>query len=70
VKLYVTYGFGYSQRNCYSVVEGEDVVDCMKQITEVTDGVYAFSYYEDEFRHQPERYGLTEIPLQRATKDE
>src|SRR5574341_1275762 len=69
-KLYVTYGNGYAQRNCYSIVEGETELDCYRQIDEICGRHYAFSYRPDDFEDregkpgQVARWGLIEIPLQ------
>lgn len=68
VRLYVTYGYGYDQRNNYSVVEGESYLLCQQTITATCGSAYAFSYTEADFRGQAERYGLTEIPLQPQTR--
>lgn len=64
MKMYVTYGCGYEQRDGYSVVEGYDVLDCIQKVQATCGRDYAFAYIEDEFAGQPERYGLHEIPLQ------
>lgn len=68
MKVYVTYGFGSNLANCYSMVEGEDVSACYAEIDRVTDGKYAFVYDEENFKDQPEKYGLTEVPLQQQVK--
>jgi hypothetical protein len=70
MKLYITYGFGYDQRNNYSVVEGVDEYEIYEQIDAVTGGKYAFAYDEEGFEGQVESYGLTEIPLQAQTRSE
>jgi hypothetical protein len=67
IKLFVTYGNGYKQRNSYSVVEGETLKDCYEQIDKATNGKYAFTYDTESFAGQIEKYGLTEIPLQAQT---
>ena len=67
-KFYVTYGFGYKQRNCYSVIEADDYDAAIQQADSVTQGHYAFLYDEHRFKGQAERYGLTEIPLQKQEK--
>lgn len=64
MKLYVTYGSGYKQRNCYSIVEAESMAECQRIVNDVTRGQYAFYYTEERFAGQVEEYGLTEIPLQ------
>ena len=69
MKLYVTYGNGYDQRKCYSIVEGKDTIDCMKKVQAVCGRHYAFTYTEAQFKGQPEKYELREIPLQAQTKD-
>lgn len=63
MKLYVTYGCGTDKNRGYSVVEGEDIIDCMKQVSEACGPRYAFTYREDEFAGQVERWGLRELPL-------
>lgn len=68
-RLYVTYGMGYLQRNCYSVVEGTDELACMDEIQRVCGPDYAFSYREEEFAGQPERHGLRQIRLQPQVPD-
>lgn len=66
--LFVTYGNGYQQAQNFSRVEAESFEACMAEIARVTEGAYAFSYTEDQFQGQPEKYGLTEIPLQKQTR--
>ncbi len=63
-KLFITYGNGSNLRNNYSVVEGEDYSACRAIADEVTGGKFAFDYPEEAFRGQPEKYSLTEVPLQ------
>lgn len=70
MKLYVTYGNGYAQRDNYSVVEGDDISECMQKIVAGTRNRYAFSYDEEGFKGQPEKYGLTEIPLQPQCRED
>lgn len=67
MRLYVTYGCGSDQRDCYSVVEGKDVIECMDEIQRVCGRDYAFTYNEEEFAGQVERYGYHEIPLHAQT---
>ena len=62
--LYVTYGYGSNLRNNYSRVEGKDTSDCYEQIERVCGDAYAFTYTEERFEGQPDKYGLTEVPLQ------
>ncbi len=64
MKLFVTYGYGSNLRDCYSVVEGVDALECQNKIDEVCGEAYAFSYSEEDFADQAARYGLTEVPLQ------
>lgn len=64
VSLYVTYGYGTRLRNKYSKVSGETTVECYDKIDKATGGKYAFVYFENDFNDQPEKYGLTEVPLQ------
>lgn len=70
MKLYVTYGNGYDQRHCYSIVEGVDIIDCMTQVQRICGPRYAFTYTEEDFVGQVERYDLTLIPLQPQTRCE
>ena len=63
-KYYVTYGNGTHQANNYSVVEAEDYGEARLTVDNVTKGLFAFMYDEEEFAGQAEQYGLTEIPLQ------
>ena len=70
MKLYVTYGGGYDQRDCYSVVEGASMDECRRTVNDVTGGRYAFYYTEDRFAGQPEQYGLRLIPLQPQTRED
>ncbi len=69
MKLYVTYGFGSNLRNCYSVVEANNIPMAYDIIHEVCGPDYAFAYTEDHFAGQVEKYGLTEVPLQAQTKE-
>lgn len=64
MKLFITYGCGSNLCNCYSVVEGKDYSECRAHADEVTEGKFAFGYSEEKFKGQPEKYGLTEVPLQ------
>lgn len=66
MKLFVTYGNASPVPNNYSVVEGDSIAACYKEINEVTQGLYAFAYTEEDFVGQVDRYGLTQIPLQMA----
>lgn len=70
MKLYVTYGQGYEQHNCYSVVEAASIEACRRIVNDVTKGRYAFYYTEENFAGQVERWGLREIPLQPQTREE
>ena len=63
MKIYITYAFGSDKRNCYSIVEGADYAEARKKAYEATNGKYAFSYDEEEFKGQIERFDLHEIEL-------
>ena len=69
MKLYVTYGFGSNLKNCYSIVEGQDIPDCYATIQKVCGVNYAFAYTEERFAGQVERYDLVEVPLQAQIKE-
>lgn len=64
-KFYVTYGCNSDQANNYSVVEAEDIGAARQQAFDVCGQKWAFIYDEEAFigAKQPERYGLTEVPL-------
>ena len=64
MKLFITYGCGSNLRNCYAVVEGENYKECRAHADLITEGKFAFDYSEEQFKGQPEKYGLTEVPLQ------
>jgi hypothetical protein len=64
MKIYVTYGYGSNLRDNYSVVEGQNEMECYNKIGAICNGAYSFSYKEEEFEGQAEKYGLTEVPLQ------
>ena len=68
-RRYVTYGWGYAQRNNYSVVDAPTYLEAQQLITATCGSAYAFSYSAAAFAGQAERYGLTEIPLQPHTKE-
>jgi hypothetical protein len=63
-KLYVTYGFGSNLRNKFSVVTGANYDECRAYVMDVTGGKFAFDYVEEDFAHQIDKWGLTEVPLQ------
>lgn len=68
MKMFVTYGCGSDQRNCYSVVEGADVIDCIEKVQATCGRHYAFTYTdEQDFERQIRQYGLHEIPLHAQT---
>jgi hypothetical protein len=69
MKLFVTYGFGSNLANCYSVVEGDGILNCYQQVKDKCGMAYAFVYNEAEFEGQPEKYGLGEVPLQAQVKN-
>jgi hypothetical protein len=54
MKLFITYGFGYDQRNNFSVIEAPTLLECQEQLDTLTDGRYAFSYSEKDFAGQAE----------------
>ena len=64
MKLFITYGCESNLARNYSVVEGADYDTCREQAFLLTEGRFAFSYTEEEFAGQIEKYGLTEVPLQ------
>ena len=69
MKLYVTYGFGSNLKNCYSVVEGEDILVCYKTINSVCGQAHAHIYAEKRFAGKVEHCNLTEVPLQAQIKE-
>ena len=68
MKIFVTYGYGYNQRNNYSVVEKNSREECFNEIYEVCGQAYACTYPEEGFDRQIKEYNLTEIPLQPQTQ--
>ena len=68
MKIFVTYGYGYNQRNNYSVVEKNSIEECFNEVYEVCGQAYAGTYFEEGFDRQIKDYNLTEIPLQPQTR--
>ena len=64
MKLFVTYGLGGNLGRCYSVVEGLTRDVCERAARAGTEGKFAFTYSEEEFAGQAEKYNLREVPLQ------
>lgn len=64
MKIFVTYGCGSDLGMCYSVVEADTAQDARKIIEAVCRRDFAFTYSEEDFAGQAEKYGLTEVPLQ------
>lgn len=62
-KMFVTYGFNSDRAGCYSVIEASTWDDCVSELSAVCRGRYAFTYNEEQFEGQVERYGLREVPL-------
>ena len=68
-RFYITFGVGYDLRNNYQVVEAADETEARRIAAGVLPrtpsgaALYAFMYDEARFAGQPEKYGLTEVPL-------
>ena len=69
-RWYFTFGLGYNLGRNFIVVEAETRDLAYEIFTEARrdidghDGrLYAFDYSEAGFAGQPERYGLTEVPI-------
>lgn len=62
--LFVTYGSNTRLAKAYSKIHGPTLEDCYNELNITTQGKYAFSYLEEQFVGQPEKYGLHEVPLQ------
>jgi hypothetical protein len=69
VKLFVTYGCGTPLGKNYSVIEGETIKHCYAHLWDCCGKHYAFAYDEKQFGNQAEKYGLTEVPLQRCSME-
>ena len=63
-KLYVTYGCGTNLADCFSVIEAPSMQECYDKL-QVIEGKYSFTYDSDHFVGHAEKYGLTEVPLQK-----
>jgi hypothetical protein len=70
MKLYVTYGLGSNLKGCYSIVEGLNRDVCERAARAGTEGKFAFTYSEEEFAGQAEKYNLKEVPLQPQVSEE
>lgn len=64
MKIYVTYGCGSNLPNCYSEVFCENYGQGRAHVDAVTRGKFAFTYTEEDFVGQVEKYGLHLVPLQ------
>ncbi len=64
MKFYVTYGFGYNLRDCYSEIEAESKDAARKIAFDITKSKFAFIYPESEFDSAIKRHGLHLVPLQ------
>ena len=66
--LYVTYGCGTNQANCFSVVKAPDLEKARGIVWAVCGPNFAFTYPESSWVvdgvSQEKKYGLREIPLQ------
>lgn len=65
--FYVTYGGGSRLANCYSRVAAPDYDSAREIIAEKIGDKFAFCYTAEEFEGQPEKYNLTDVPLQPAS---
>lgn len=69
-KYFITFGMnqltedGKSLGKNYVVIEGEDRFDASDKMIAARDVKWAFCYSEEEFKGQPEKYGLTEVSLE------
>jgi hypothetical protein len=60
-KYYVTFPFKYIElRNKYCVLEAYTKDDALEEAFLLFGTAWAFMYSEEEFKGQPEKYGLTE----------
>ena len=64
MKLFITYGVGSNLGRNYSVVEGADYDACREHVFLITEGRFGFTYTEEQFAGQVEKWGMTEVPLQ------
>lgn len=66
VKIMVTYGCGTNLGNCYSLVSASSYKEGFKIISDVTDGMYAFTYTDEaDIARQVKMYGLKKVDLQK-----
>ena len=69
MRFYFTFGFGSTLWKNYVVVEAPNEEAAREKFLaarEAVDGVrsrWAFVYTADAFDHQPDMYGLTEVPI-------
>lgn len=61
--FYFTFGFGHSLRDHYVTIEAENAEAARKKMVRHHGQMWAFQYDEKSFAGQPEKYGITEIPL-------
>lgn len=62
-KFFFTFCMKSVLRNNYVEIEAEDAEAARAAMGESHGMNWAFCYTEDGFRGQPEKYGLTEVPL-------
>lgn len=63
--FYVTYGYCSNLGRNFSVVEADDYAAARQKIHAAIGDDFAVCYDEYGFFGQIEKYGLTEVPLQR-----
>lgn len=64
MKVYITYGIGSNLKDCYSVIKGKNLAECLQKIMKATGNNYAFSYTEEDFMRMREKFPMQCVPLQ------
>jgi hypothetical protein len=62
-RFYFTFGRAYNLRDNYVVVKDESRDGARRRVQAIYGRSYAFDYDEATFAPQPDKYGLTEVPL-------
>ncbi len=62
-KWYITFGFAHAHPNCYVVIPAATEREARDKMCAAYGDRWAFSYSEEAFRGQAERYGMREVQL-------
>ena len=72
MKFYFTFGCGHTDKSLRSLFKNYCIIDAptedeAREVMHKARGIkWSMCYNEDEFKGQPERYGLTEVSLEEA----